>query len=203
MSSTHECREKLRQYIEAEARPVEKFGHQPRLYAMALKVAAGQDFDDDVLFAAVWLHDLGVFEGHRPADVAALAGWDHVQYAIDRAPGILMNFGFPADKTPAVLAAIRAHLPSSKPATVEGIILRDADILEQLGAIGILRTAAKTGRDTRFNRFTDVVASLRQALRNLPGQIQLDTARALAEPKIRALELFLNALDEEAQPGLF
>ena len=62
------------------------------------------------------------------------------------------------------------------------MILRDADILEQLGAIGIVRVAAKIGRDTRYATFTDAATTLRKALAELPGQLHLDTAKTLAGP---------------------
>ena len=61
-------RESVVAYIRAEAQPVDKFGHQPRLYALAVRLGHGMDYDDDVLFAAAWMHDLGVFLGHRPCD---------------------------------------------------------------------------------------------------------------------------------------
>lgn len=190
-------------YIAREARPVEKFGHQPRLYALATAVGEGLEYDDDVLFAAAWLHDLGVFIGHRPEDPAELARWDNVRYAIERAPDVLTETGFPEAKFAAVLEAIRAHLPSGEPATTEGLILRDADILEQLGAIGVLRTACKVGRDTRFPTFTQVAESLRAALLKLPPQLKLERSRTLAQPKIFALQAFLAALDREAAPALY
>jgi len=57
-------------------------------------------YDDDVVFAAVWMHDLGVFIGHRPEDPVALAAWDNVAYAIDRTPALLGGFGFPTESSP-------------------------------------------------------------------------------------------------------
>lgn len=196
-------RETIRQYIAKEARPVDKFGHQPRLYALTQQVGRGLDYDDDVVFAAAWLHDLGVFTGHRPEDPEALARWDNVAYAIGHAPALLAGAGFPREKVGGVIEAIRTHQPAADPETLEGIILRDADILEQLGAIGILRTVCKIGRDTRFPAFTAAVDSLRKALGTLPPQIRLDTARALAQPKIEALKSFLAAVDAEAFPQLY
>ncbi len=85
-------------------------------------------------------------------------------------------------------ARIRSRL---HPATIEGVILRDADILEQLGAIGVLRTVCKVGRDSRFPTFTAAAESLRKALATLPAQIRLDTTRALAQPKIELLQTVL------------
>jgi len=60
------------EYIRAQAKPPDKFSHQPRLYQLAKRLAEGRAFDDDVLYAAAWMHDLGVFIGHRPEDPTAL-----------------------------------------------------------------------------------------------------------------------------------
>lgn len=195
-------REAIREYIVREAKPVDKFGHQPRLYGLALKVGAGQRYDDDILYAAAWLHDLGVFIGHRPEDPEELALWDNVAYAVGHAPRLLEEMNFPGDKIGAVLEAIETHQPSAHPATVEGIILRDADILEQLGAVGVLRTVCKIGRDTRFPTFTAAVVSLRKMLDTLPAQIRLETTRRLAQPKIEVMRAFLDGVEEESQGAL-
>jgi uncharacterized protein len=196
-------RQALSDYIAHEAKPVEKYGHQPRLYAIAQLIGGASGYDDEVVFAAAWLHDLGVFIGHRPEDREALSHWDHVSYVIEKAPAILNDAGFPAGKIPAVLEAIRTHQPHDEPSTIEGTILRDADILEQLGAIGVLRGVCKVGRDNRFPNFTSAVQSLRKALANLPPRIRLDSARGLAEPKIAALRSFLEAVEVESYGALF
>jgi len=188
----------ITEYIRSQARPYDKFSHQPRLYHLATQLAGKQSYDDDVLFAAAWLHDLGVFIGHRPEAPEALAKWDHISYAIGQAPPLLKQFGFPSDKIPAVTETIRTHLPSSQPTSFEGILLRDADILEQLGAIGILRTVSKIGRDTRFIRFSDALALLRRNAEELPKKLQLKSARKLARPRVKLLRGFLDCALTEA-----
>jgi uncharacterized protein len=184
--------------IRAEARPVDKFSHQPRLYHLAVCLAEGLDYDDDVLHAAAWLHDLGVFVGHRPEEPQALARWDCVAYAMAKAPAVLARCGFPPTKISAVVEAIRCHQPQCQPTTMEGTILRDADVLEQLGAVSVLRTVGKIGRDTRFVTFTDALRVLRRNLETLPGQIALPRARELAAPRIEVLHAFLAAAEAEA-----
>ena len=190
-------RDALVAYIREQAKPVDKFSHQPRLYALTREVGAGQTYDDDVVFAAVWLHDLGVFVGHRPEEPEALAKWDCVAYAMKQAPGILKGLDFPAEKIPTVVEAIRTHQPQENPTTVEGIIVRDADILEQLGAITVLRTVCKIGRDTRFHTFPDALRVLRKNAEVLPGQLKLPAARKLAEPRLKVLREFLAAAEAE------
>jgi uncharacterized protein len=190
-------REAIVDYIRAQAKPPDKFSHQPRLYQLAKSLAEGKPYDDDVLYAAAWLHDLGVFIGHRPEDPTALAAWDHVAYACRQAPEILKRFGFPEGKIPAVIEAIRTHLPSTTPTSFEGTLLRDADLLEQLGAIAILRTVSKVGRDTRFVRHADAVRVLRRNVEQLPAQLQLASTRRLAAPRVESLKAFLAAVETE------
>lgn len=185
-------------YIRANAKPPDKFSHQARLYRLACLLAEGKAFEDDVVFGAAWMHDLGVFIGHRPEDPKALASWDNVAYAIKETPALLKRFGFPNEKIPAVLEAIHTHQPTAQPKTFESTLLRDADILEQLGAVSILRTVSKVGRDTRFVLFSDGLNVLRKNARELPGKLQLDSARRMAEPRVKALESFLQAAESEA-----
>ena len=192
----------LAEYVRTQALPVDKLGHQPRLYALTQLVGHGMSYDDDVVYAAAWLHDLGVFIGHRPEDPELLAGWDNVSYAMKQAPAALLRSGFPSTKVAQVVEVIRTHQPHLSPTSLEGTILRDADILEQLGAIGIMRVVAKIGRDTRYPTFTDAAATLRKSLADLPGKIQLDTAKTLAQPRISLLQAFLNELNEEAYGAL-
>jgi len=196
-------RESVVAYIRAEAQPVDKFGHQPRLYALAVRLGEGMEFDDDVLFAAAWMHDLGVFLGHRPSDPEELARWDHVPYTIARTRERLAGWGFPPGKVDAVAEAIRTHQPKDEPVLIEAVLLRDADIMEQLGALGALRAVVKVGRDSRFSTFSSVLPVLEGALNRLPGALRLTCSRSLAEPRIEALRLLLTAIKDEANEMLF
>ena len=191
-------RQRLAAYIAAEAKPPDKWSHQPRLYELARELAEEQPFDDDVLYAAAWMHDLGVFVGHRPEAVDQLAAWDHVAYAVAQVPDLLKEMGFPTHKIAAAVEAIRTHLPSSTPTTLEGRLIRDADLLEQLGAIGILRTVSKVGRDTRFVRLSDALDVLKRNAERLPGLLQLPSAQRRATDRLATLTTFLDAVAEEA-----
>lgn len=186
-------RREIEDFIRRNAKPADKFSHQPRLYRLATQLAESRSFDDDVLHAAAWMHDLGVFIGHRPEDPELLAKWDHVAYATKAVPPLLQQFGFPTGKIDAVLEVIRTHLPSASPTTFEGVLMRDADILEQLGSIGVLRTVSKIGRDTRFCCFADALRVLRKNLDELPGRLKLPAARKKAEPRIAVLRQFLES----------
>jgi uncharacterized protein len=190
-------------YIRAEALPVDKYGHQPRLYALASEIGRGLEYDDDVVFAAAWMHDLGVFLGHRPRDPEELARWDHVPYTIAKSRELLTAWGFPVEKLDAVDEAIRTHQPKDEPQTIEATVLRDADILEQLGAVGALRALVKVGRDSRFPTFSSVVPLLRKLAAELPGKLRTARGRELAASRLATLNALLAALEEEAGQQLF
>jgi uncharacterized protein len=196
-------RERVREYIRAETEPIDKFGHMPRLYALAARLGEGMEFDDDILFAAAWMHDLGVFIGHRPEDPAELARWNHVPYTIARSRELLAEWGFPAEKLDGVAAAIRTHQPQDEPDGLEATLLRDADILEQLGAVGAMRALVKVGRDTRFTTYSDVLPVLERAVEALPGKLRLKVAERLAEPRVKILREFLAAARAEAGELLY
>ena len=187
-----------------EAQPPEKFSHQARLYALCREIADAQPepVDDEILFAAAWAHDLGVFLGHRPSEPEALARWNSTAYTVAHAGSMLLQCGFPADKVGAAVECIRTHEADGEPSTLEGVILRDADLLEQLGAVAVMRTTAKIAQDTRFVTFADAAASLERALQSVPGHMRLPATQQLAEPRISALRAFLDALYAESMGDL-
>jgi uncharacterized protein len=102
-----------------------------------------------------------------------------------------------------VAEAIRTHQPEDTPEPIEAILLHDADILEQLGAIGALRALVKIGRDTRYETFSSVVPVLRKAVSDLPSRLRLTSARELAVSRIDTLCMLLNAIEDEAGSLLY
>ena len=193
-------REALEAYVAGEARPVDKLAHMARVHREAATIAAaeGVAYDDDVVHAAAWLHDLGVFVGHRPESLDELATWDHVTYAMRAIPAVLEQVGFPRVKIDAVVDAVRTHLPDRQPTSVEGALLRDADLLEQLGAIAILRTVSKVGRDSRFPDHAAALRAIEKAASIIPPQLRFGAGRERARGRVVAMRSFLAAADDEA-----
>ena len=200
--SEAEWRKCVKEYIRREAQPVDKFGHQPRLEKLAESLADAPELEhaanDDVLFAAAWMHDLGVFKGHRPSDPEALAQWDHVPYTVKATERLLREWGFPEEKLAAVTEAIRTHEARYEPTTPEGVVLRDADILEQLGAVGVARALVKVGSDSRYKRVSDVVPVIERAMGTLPEKLKLAKARKMAARRVTTMRAFVEALRSEA-----
>jgi uncharacterized protein len=122
--------------------PVHGFDHILRVLALAERIGAAEGADMEVLRAATLLHDAG-------RDQAEAQGKDHAEFAAEQARRLLA--GQPPARVEAVAAAILAHRfrAGPPPASLEGRILFDADKLDAIGAIGVARTFAYSGRAGR------------------------------------------------------
>jgi len=137
-----EWRESVVEFVRANALPVDKFGHQPRLYALACKIGHALAFDDDILFAAAWMHDLGSsLATARGSSATCPLGSCPVHHCSQ--PRTARRLRISAPKAG---CRRRSHPHPSAPGHAQsnrGHPPADADILEQLGAVGALRAIAK------------------------------------------------------------
>jgi uncharacterized protein len=133
--------EQARQFY-SDDDPVHDFDHILRVLALAERIGVAEGADMDALRAAALLHDVG-------RDEAEAVGRDHALVAAARAREILA--GAPPDTVDAVVDAIMAHRFRSgpPPQSLEGRVLFDADKLDAIGAIGVARAFAYSGRAGR------------------------------------------------------
>ena len=112
------------------------WGHVNRVYKLALHIAQQEGADNFIIGMAALLHDLG-------RTVEANSQAHHADLSVTLADEILKTYQIPEDKQQAILHAILAHSFSRgiEPQTLEARVLRDADRLDGLGAIGIMRWA--------------------------------------------------------------
>jgi HD superfamily phosphodiesterase len=107
--------------------------HILRVLRRCIRLGEKLDADMEVLVAAVYLHDLG---RHYIADKA------HGALSAQKAEPVLERIHFPQEKRDSVLLAIRVHDVSASPqdrTTLESKILYDADKIDTLGVVGVLR----------------------------------------------------------------
>ena len=142
--------------------------HDRRDYALAKELAAadGVTLDDDVLFAAAYLHDMAAFPPWAE-------GRDHADVAADKVDSVLAGTDFPAAKLQAVRDAIRTHMYARDPAAPEARYLHDADALDWLGAIGVAR---------QFGLVDDPVRSLQSLMEKVPPHVVTRAGQALVRP---------------------
>jgi len=107
--------------------------HVLRVLRRCIRLGEELRADMEVLVAAVYLHDLG---RHYVADKV------HGALSAEKAEPVLDRIHFPQEKRDAVLHAIRVHDVSASPedrTTLESKILYDADKIDTLGVVGVLR----------------------------------------------------------------
>ncbi|WP_069803216.1 HD domain-containing protein [Thermogemmatispora onikobensis] len=120
--------------------------HIERVYRLALAIAQREGADRFVVGTAALLHDLGRVapeERALTAQAPAAQGRHHADLSQELAAELLAAYGVPTAEREAILHAVLAHSFSRgiEPQTLEARVVRDADRLDGLGAIGVMRWA--------------------------------------------------------------
>lgn len=175
--------------------PAWGYSHSVRDYELAKALAEADHvtLDDDVLFAAAYLHDM-----------AAFAPWDRDKEGIDHsdegarvAETVLRDTGFPTAKMDAVRSAIRTHMYYRTPVGPEAIYLHDADALDWLGAIGVARVMALVDPNGGAPDAPKAAKMLEDNLAKVPLRV-ISPAGRVRVPSLREeLKVFLENLERE------
>ena len=115
--------------------PAHGWEHIERVYRLALYVAEQENADAFIVGMAALMHDIG----HLSTDKSL----HHADLSMAMASELLLAYDVSYDTREAILHAIAAHSFSLgiEVRTLEAKVMRDADRLDSLGAIGILRWA--------------------------------------------------------------
>jgi uncharacterized protein len=110
--------------------------HVSRVYRMALYIAQQEGADQFIVGMAALLHDLGHTAEHDGTS-------HHADLSVKLAGEVLDTYQVSPEQREAILHAVIAHSFSRgvEPHTLEARVLRDADRLDGIGAIGIMRWA--------------------------------------------------------------
>jgi HD domain len=175
--------------------PAWGYSHSLRDYQLARELALADHvtLDDDVLYAAAYLHDMAAFEPWEKSGV------DHADQAAAIVDTVLKNTGFPMKKLDAVRGAIRTHMFDRTPVGPEALYLHDADALDWLGAIGVARifglVDAKGGNPTG----PEVVPMLESNLAKVPARVLSPAGKARVPERQEQLATFLRQLRQQTQ----
>jgi len=175
--------------------PAWGYSHSVRDYALARELAAADQvsLDDDVLFAAAYLHDMAAF---KPWENEKL---DHSDVAAGIVDTVLKGTGFPMAKIDAVRGAIRTHMYYRDPVGPEALYLHDADALDWLGAIGVARVMALVDPNGGDPDGPKAVKMLEENLKDVPARVLSPAGRARVAPRKAELEGFLRDLRRESE----
>lgn len=187
--------------------PAHDWAHIGRVAATARKIAEHHDVNVECVLAGVYCHDLVNLPKDHPDRKNAST------LAAKEALPLLREAGFSEEEIQIVTKAIIEHSFSKglKPSCLEAAIVQDADRLDALGAIGILRCAAvNTQMKSSFYDPFDPFAESRQLddknfmvdhyfvkLFKLPELMNTPEAKQMAIQRVNYMQLFLDELKGE------
>ncbi|KPJ89053.1 MAG: hypothetical protein AMS17_03325 [Spirochaetes bacterium DG_61] len=177
-------RNKILQYAKdmTAGRLARGFDHCNRVYHIAKQLE--DDYDDELLYAATFLHDIILSEPHQ------------LQSA-EKAEAVLHEVGFKPSKIELVKEAILNHIPEGNPTFKEARMLHDADILDSLGMVGITRLAVGAFFWKGAKSLNNVLHLISEYKVRASGRLLLPRSQSLAKEKIQFMEKALKQLQKE------
>jgi uncharacterized protein len=164
--------------------------HAQRLLALIEEIGEDVPYDDHVLTLAAYLHDWGAFPLYAEKGVEhALRSRQVVEV------GVLPYLDLPLSAQGILLEAIELHdyRDMRTPQSAEALLLREADMLEFLGMIGVAREFARGPKDVDvcYRRILDRRAGIE-------GRFTLPRAREIAEIRLERMAQCLEWLTQES-----
>lgn len=164
--------------------------HVQRLLKLIEQIGVGLAYDPQAMVWAVYLHDWGSFPkySHKNGDHALIS-----KEVVEKE--IFPQVDLPSDVKAKVLEAIEYHdLRDPRPVkSVEALLLREADFLDFLGAIGVAREFARGPKD--LQKTTQQILKRKELLQ---GRFTIPLAQKIAEERITRMKAFLDSLMEES-----
>jgi uncharacterized protein len=161
--------------------------HTRRLLQLIAVIGERQTYDADVVWVAAHLHDWGGYGDFKQK------GADHALRSRQVAEPFLNARDFPDVFTATVLTCIETHHSGDPNRCIEAVLLSDADMLDFLGPVGILRDFSKNPRNLRaaYNK-------TKSRLEKLPAMLCLDKSKEIAAQRAEAHAHILKAFEEQA-----
>jgi uncharacterized protein len=150
-----------------------------------------EEVDAEALEIAAYLHDIGLNRVGLPTH--------HIESA-RMAEAILRENQVPEDQVKRVGSIIEhhaMHAPESQ--TMEEKIINDADRIDHMGAIGIVRAIARVilVKKEFSGDVSDVPLLLRQAIANTKKRVYTETAKQIVDERALYVETFIERLEKE------
>ena len=169
---------------------VGRWEHTQRVLATAQKIARAENADLDIVTVAAIFHDVAKL--NSGADEHAARGARVAQEYLTKA-------NFPADWIARVGEVIANHIRSDSSLPLEDRILRDADLLDELGALSIVWTAMNTGIEapSYAEAYARIIKYDRLSAERVVARMTTPTGRAIAQRRLAFVNDFIAQLEDE------
>jgi uncharacterized protein len=160
--------------------------HSQRIIHIISIISENTYYDKEIIEIAAYLHDWGGYEKWK------LSNKDHAIRSKEVAQVFLEENGYEKSKISKILECIEYHHNSQDNSSYETILLCDADAIDYLGLVGILREFSTKPRDL-YNAYI----SIQNRKEKLKKIIKLKTSMILAKERIEYMEKLFIRFDEE------
>jgi uncharacterized protein len=160
--------------------------HTRRLLQLTAIIGKDRQYNAEVIWIAAHLHDWGGYPKWMQAGV------DHALRSRQVAEEFLVEKSYDPELLTPTLECIEYHHGSDPHRRIEALLLSDADALDFLGVVGVLRDFSKKPGDLR--KAYEVVQSRKEKLRQ---SICLKESKAIAAQRLGSMERLLVAFEEE------
>jgi len=187
-------KEKLIEIVKDFEHPAWGLSHFTRVFELSLELAKVQqvNVDDEALYAAAYLHDIGAFEPYRQESK------DHSDIAVENCDDILNSIKFSSEKISLVKEIIKSHMFYAKPGeSIESKIFHDADTLDFLGIIGITRILSIVGKADWTPNLKSAVDLIEEFSKDLPQNLYTEPAKEIGKSRQKEMIEYLAKLGNE------
>ncbi len=187
-------KQKLLDLTKSLEHPAWGFSHFARVYELSLELTKKLqiDIDEDALYAAAYLHDIGALEPYRKE------GEEHTEISIEFCDEILKSVDFPSEKIPLVKEIIKSHMFYAKVGeNIESKILHDADTLDFMGIIGITRLLSIIGKADWTPNLKTAINLIEKFSKDLPQNLYTEPAKEMGKVRQKEMIDYLNKLGFE------
>jgi uncharacterized protein len=151
--------------------------HTRRLLELVSIIGEGQSSNADAVWVAAHLHDWGAY------GTWARPGVDHALRSRQVAEAFLAERNTPPDEAKLILDCVEFHHADNSTRCLEVQLLSDADALDFLGVVGVLRDFSKNARDLR--QAYDISRKRRG---KLPGLLCLARSKEIASQRLADMD---------------
>lgn len=160
--------------------------HTRRLLELINYIGAEQNYNNEVVWVAAHLHDWGAYPRWTQVNV------DHAIRSAQVAEEFLSEHEIPAAEINHIVECIRLHHVCGPHRSIESILLSDADILDFLGVVGILRDFSKNPKELR--KAYEITLSRKD---KLPGLLVLEKSKEIAAKRIEEMNKVMTWFDQD------
>ncbi|MGI6449623.1 MAG: HD domain-containing protein [Desulfitobacteriia bacterium] len=176
----------------AGAHPALGWKHCQRVYHLAKELSQHLSLDEEILYVSSMLHDTGKYPMY------ALPNVDHALRSKGIAMNLLKNYHLDQDKLSKILEAIEFHMYYSEPGNSdEAVYVRDANILDNLGNIGLMKLFSLVGYDELIPSPEDALLRIQTFAEALPKKVYSKTGRRIAVKRREEVMRFLAGIKRQ------